>query len=203
MMRKILTIIVLLIAVAVPDMAVARKCGGCGGSGKVYLPGMSTYGVSNKKKKCTRCGQIIMAGDSHWCKCTTCGGTGHVGSPGRDDRDDPGVNQMDMDAKTYLTTEEYRSYLYLQEQLMQPVKEFTKCHACKGTKVCPTCKGASSFDYPCVACGGGHLCLACRGSGYGETVTRPKTDAERAPILKGIKEYHKLIQQRKQKRNGR
>ena len=57
----------------------ADNCSVCGGSGKKYIPGMSTYGISTAKKTCSRCGQTFTEGSGHWCICTACGGTSDDG----------------------------------------------------------------------------------------------------------------------------
>lgn len=35
---------------------------------KHYVPGMGTYGVTNEKTTCSRCGATYTKGDGHWCE---------------------------------------------------------------------------------------------------------------------------------------
>lgn len=79
-MRKFLGVLLTIFLVCcISTNVYAGDCGACGGSGKKLVEGMSTYGLSTKKVKCKTCGKVHLDGDSHWCICTVCGGTGNVG----------------------------------------------------------------------------------------------------------------------------
>ena len=79
-MRKFLGVLLTVFLVCcISTNVYAGDCGACGGSGKKFVPGVSTYGLSTKKVKCKTCGKVHLDGDSHWCICTVCGGTGDDG----------------------------------------------------------------------------------------------------------------------------
>lgn len=79
-MRKFLGVLLTVFLVCcISTNVYAGDCRACGGSGKKFVPGMSTYGLSTKKVKCKTCGKVHLEGDSHWCNCTVCGGTGDDG----------------------------------------------------------------------------------------------------------------------------
>lgn len=79
-MRKFLGVLLTVFLVCcISTNVYAGDCRACGGSGKKLVEGMSTYGLSTKKVKCKTCGKVHFEGDSHWCNCTVCGGTGNVG----------------------------------------------------------------------------------------------------------------------------
>lgn len=57
------------------DILAQSVCSACHGYGKVRTRvGMSTYGISNEKELCSKCGKWIYAGEDHYDTCTKCGG---------------------------------------------------------------------------------------------------------------------------------
>ena len=79
-MKKVfIAMLFALLACFTSENLYADNCRVCGGSGKKYIPGMSTNGISTAKKTCSRCGQTFTEGSGHWCICTACGGTSDDG----------------------------------------------------------------------------------------------------------------------------
>ncbi|MCM1518602.1 MAG: hypothetical protein NC117_08175 [Pseudoflavonifractor sp.] len=62
-----------------PGTTRSRECGYCHGGGRVKAHvGTSSYGTSNRRKKCGTCGQWYDTATDHWHDCPQCKGTGRL-----------------------------------------------------------------------------------------------------------------------------
>ena len=176
------------------DMLAQSVCSACHGYGKVRTRvGMSTYGISNEKELCSKCGKWIYAGEDHYDTCTKCGGTGLSSRTANSSEDVSGDHWM-----IYLTPQETEVVNNLFKALM-PHMEHITCTVCNGTGKCKLCGGIVNISFDamntCLLCGGGGYCVACRGAGTnGVRYAEPQNKQQ---ILDNIKMYIGLAEKRR------
>lgn len=200
-MKRILFI---LMALMVLTSVEAKKCHRCNGKRRIQTQfAVGSYGVSNKKIKCSICGKWIYAGVSHWDDCPVCGGTGEVGGSSSSSSSD----RMDI-YQRYLTTAEYQDFTRWLQVAMQGQKVYATCPTCQGKKYCLLCKGTglAQYQHPydtelgmltkCPNCGGTCACMKC--SGKGQVLVN--SDKGKQEANKRLQYYAKLVQQRQKQR---
>ena len=196
----IITLMVLLMMPA--DLSAQKKCPKCLGKGIIQTHfATSNFGLDNRKIKCKYCGEWFSAALSHWDACTKCNGTGSVNGRGSSEHDD---DICAFNYKSYLTQDELMAVANIEQQLVTPVYEYTKCSVCDGTGICTHCNGTGgyytigSYEGHCFVCGGSGQCVTCKGSGTSYTIiSAPDTDN----LLEQLSVYVKRASQRANK-NG-
>lgn len=166
----------------------AKPCNRCGGSGRMRMfeSRMANYGLSSDKVQCRICKQWFINGSAHTEKCDVCGGSGQIG----DSYSGSSSSSRVTDAEVYMTAAE-RNQIEIIKNLLKGRYEMVPCDACKGSGLCPVCKGFG-FTAPgnsCVSCylGGTGKCLLCYGYGKTKKKVMPSPE-ERDRLMKMLVE---------------
>lgn len=203
-MKRFILLLGLIFAFA--SGAEARECSRCHGRGKIQTRfSVSSYGASNKKVKCSHCGEWVFANQTHWDECPSCGGTGESGGSSGADRDAP----VDVYA-IYLTEDEYADYERAAALAMRGTKTEARCPDCGGEGTCRLCRGSGRSPIqnptdaelgivtPCDICAGDGKCSKCFGTG----TVMVDSDNGKQEAVERLKYYSKLVQERQREQTG-